>query len=166
MSGNNTNRERLDIESPEDRKTRLGSLMTNISKSIPQQTSPINSLSGRPQALPESDVLSRVRAFLPRMQKSNDELLAQALRDPNSVNMENGQEEQYIAMNLELGVFDAPQNPSGDMGPVVETKIPEGLQRDSDRETSSEKGSSSQSSSSESDSEVESDSLSTKPSLS
>ncbi|WVQ72385.1 hypothetical protein IAR50_001937 [Cryptococcus sp. DSM 104548] len=142
-------REKLDIESPEDRQARLGQLLSNISvgskSTETEPTIPLNPLPSRPHAMPESDVLSRVRAFLPQFQAANEDLLKRAKEDPDSVDIEKGQG-QHIAMDLGLGVFDAPENPANDMGPIIESTVPEGFQQRQDEESED-------SSSSESDSE-------------
>lgn len=54
---------------------------------------------------PPSDILSRVQAFLPQLQKANEEL---ETADPKSLDIENVEEEdgQYIEMNLGLGVYE------------------------------------------------------------
>ncbi|KAE8537956.1 hypothetical protein D1P53_006022 [Cryptococcus gattii VGV] len=168
MSPNSPKREKLDVESSQDREARLGHLLQSISSTSnqPQGNTPINSLNplpNRPHAVPESDVLSRVRAFLPQFQASNDALLAQARENPDSVDIEKGQSGQYISMDLGLGVFDAPENPKGDMGPVIATQPPESLTRqqedgDEERDSDSDRDDdSAESSSNESESEDEID---------
>ncbi|OWZ81379.1 hypothetical protein C365_00353 [Cryptococcus neoformans Bt85] len=166
MSSNSPKRERLDVESPQDREARLGQLLQSISSNPnqSQESTPIKSLNplpSRPHVVPESDVLSRVRAFLPQFQASNDALFAQARENPDSVDIEKGQSGQYISMDLGLGVFDAPENPKGDMGPVIATQPPESLtcqQEVGDEEANSDSdgdGDSTGSSSSGSESEDE-----------
>ncbi|WVQ80791.1 hypothetical protein IAT38_002896 [Cryptococcus sp. DSM 104549] len=158
---NSPRRERLDVESPQDREARLGQLLSSISEPKQDQQSPQsppNPIPSRPFAVPESDVLARVRAFLPEFQASNNALLAQAAANPESVNIEKGEGERYIAMDLGLGVFDAPSNPSGDMGPVVDSRPPEGLEakdEDENEEDESEESSDKSSSSDDSDEESE-----------
>lgn len=51
------------------------------------------------------------------------------------------QDHLQIAQDLGLGVFDAPENPKGDMGPVIATQPPESLthqQEDGDEERDSD----------------------------
>ncbi|ORY97386.1 hypothetical protein BCR43DRAFT_489686 [Syncephalastrum racemosum] len=54
---------------------------------------------------PNSDILSRVQAFLPQMQQANQSL---ERADPAALDIENvdEDEEQYIEMNLGLGVLE------------------------------------------------------------
>ncbi|KAG0231753.1 hypothetical protein BGW41_002105 [Actinomortierella wolfii] len=57
----------------------------------------------------ESVVISRLEAFLPKIRDANAELEKQVKLDPASVDIENVDEEsgeQYIEMDLGLGVFD------------------------------------------------------------
>jgi hypothetical protein len=77
--------------------------------------------------------LARVKAFLPQFQQSTTALLAQASIDPNAVNLENvNKGERMVAMDLGLGVYDAPGLSGTDgmegrgFGPVVESD-PSGL---------------------------------------
>ncbi|KAK8864509.1 hypothetical protein IAR55_001759 [Kwoniella newhampshirensis] len=141
-----TRREKLDVESPQDREARLGQLLSGIStqgdEGRKSPSSPINPIPSRPSAVPESDALARARAFLPLLQASNTELLARAAEDPDAVDIEKADGDRIIAMDLGLGVFDAPQNPSGDLGPIVDSRPPAGLRseerEDDDDEESSE----------------------------
>ncbi|CAO3637684.1 unnamed protein product [Mucor hiemalis] len=54
---------------------------------------------------PSSDILSRVQAFLPQLQKANEQL---ETANPKTLDIENVEEEdgQYIEMNLGLGVYE------------------------------------------------------------
>ncbi|KAF9363185.1 hypothetical protein BGX34_004689 [Mortierella sp. NVP85] len=57
----------------------------------------------------QSDILSRLENFLPKMKEANAQLEEQFKLDPKSVDIENVDEEsgeQYIEMDLGLGVFD------------------------------------------------------------
>ncbi|WVF71302.1 hypothetical protein IAT40_006105 [Kwoniella sp. CBS 6097] len=153
-------RERLDVESPEAREARLGNLLSSISPTSPGDgtsgsgpTSPVNPLPSRPSALPESDVLARVRAFLPQFQAANEQLLARAADDPESVNIEKVDGDRAIAMDLGLGVLDAPQNSTSNLGPVVDSQIPEGMAEDENSESEDSSDEDSSDSDSESDSE-------------
>ncbi|WVR06926.1 hypothetical protein IAU60_003962 [Kwoniella sp. DSM 27419] len=161
-------RERLDVESPQAREARLGNLLSTISSpnsgSIADPpgsgtTSPLNALPTRPYAVPQSDVLSRVKAFLPALQASNEELLARAAQDPESVNMEKLNGGRAVAMDLGLGVFDAPQDARADLGPMIDTRAPAGLSDDEaevmDQEASENDDSMEESSESSSDSSDE-----------
>ncbi|OCF33001.1 hypothetical protein I316_05339 [Kwoniella heveanensis BCC8398] len=154
-------REKLDVESPQAREARLGHLLSSISPSSSDKpsgsapTSPINPLPSWPSALPESDaVLARVRAFLPQFQAANAQLLAKAADDPESVNIEKVNGDRAIAMDLGLGVFDAPRDSTSNLGPVVDSQIPEGLSEEHKSESEED---SSEESSSDSDSDSESD---------
>ena len=77
-------------------------------------------------------VLARVRAFLPDFQASTNALLSQASQDPGSVNVETPRRgERAIAMDLGLGVYDAPgaagregEMESRGMGPVIDSREP------------------------------------------
>ncbi|KAF5351335.1 hypothetical protein D9758_007973 [Tetrapyrgos nigripes] len=88
-------------------------------------------------AVPPSQLLSRVQAFLPQMEASNALLAQKAQADPTSVDIEHVENgtERYIEMNLGLGVFETKKAPS-----------------DEDTEMSSSDSSSSSMSSSDSDS--------------
>jgi len=71
-------------------------------------------------------VLARVRAFLPDFQASTTAIMQQASLDPSSVNVENVKKgERAVAMDLGLGVYDAPGAAEGmegkGFGPVVDS---------------------------------------------
>ena len=71
-------------------------------------------------------VLARVRAFLPDFQASTTAIMQQASLDPSSVNVENVKKgERAVAMDLGLGVYDAPGAGEGmegkGFGPVVDS---------------------------------------------
>ncbi|CAO0794613.1 unnamed protein product [Mucor circinelloides] len=53
----------------------------------------------------QSDILSRVQAFLPQLKNANEQL---EKADPSKLDIENVDEEdgQYIEMNLGLGVYE------------------------------------------------------------
>jgi hypothetical protein len=59
-----------------------------------------------------SDILSRVQAFLPQMQQANESL---ERADPAALDIENvnEDEEQYIEMNLGLGVLEEKRKKTG-----------------------------------------------------
>ncbi|GJJ77976.1 hypothetical protein EMPS_10335 [Entomortierella parvispora] len=57
----------------------------------------------------QSDLLARLQDFLPKIKDANDQLDKMVKQDPKSVDIENVDEEsgeQYIEMDLGLGVFD------------------------------------------------------------
>ncbi|KAG0042469.1 hypothetical protein BGZ83_000411 [Gryganskiella cystojenkinii] len=57
----------------------------------------------------QSDLLARLQDFLPKMKDANDQLEKVIKEDPKAVDIENVDEEsgeQYIEMDLGLGVFD------------------------------------------------------------
>ncbi|WWC62116.1 uncharacterized protein I303_104706 [Kwoniella dejecticola CBS 10117] len=142
MTKPETPREKLDVESSEERQSRLSSLLSNISTPITQSNrpdAPLNPITpmsndsrSRPTALPESDALARARAFLPLFRDSNQQLLEKAAKDPNSVNMEKINGGQAVAMDLGLGVFDAPHDPTSSLGPIIDSHSPPGTAADPD----------------------------------
>ncbi|KAG6810180.1 hypothetical protein H0H92_012971 [Tricholoma furcatifolium] len=83
----NQNRQKLEIEDEDQRLSRI-------------QPS-------RPHAVPQSDLIARVRAFLPELEASNAILEQQRQANPSSVDIESVEEDaqQYIEMNLGLGLF-------------------------------------------------------------
>ncbi|KIM40659.1 hypothetical protein M413DRAFT_446076 [Hebeloma cylindrosporum] len=105
----------LDVEDDEQRQARIQSYLEKINSSaqptrafdnpIPQfdfgdrTTFPVK---------PNSELLSRVQAFLPQMEASNTMLSQRMQDDPASVDIEHIPEgmDQYIEMNLGLGVFE------------------------------------------------------------
>ncbi|GFZ45437.1 hypothetical protein JCM24511_03163 [Saitozyma sp. JCM 24511] len=127
-------RERLDVESPEDRQDRLGRLLSGVVTSSPTSpagpgvilgSGPTPGVRGVLETFPvaESSALARARAFLPLMQQSNIELLARRAENPDAVDIEHTEgQDKVIMMDLGLGVFDAPGGVEG--MPVQD--IPEG----------------------------------------
>ncbi|TFY78901.1 hypothetical protein EWM64_g5115 [Hericium alpestre] len=101
--------EKLEVESPEERVRRLQTAFENLNKSSAKASStPTGAFdfgSRETFPVPPSHLLERVQAFLPEMEASNAQLLRQ---DPEAVDIENlgEDEEQYIEMNLGLGVFE------------------------------------------------------------
>ena len=86
-------------------------------------------------------VLARVRAFLPDFQASTTAIMQQASLDPSSVNVENVKKgERAVAMDLGLGVYDAPGAGEGmegkGFGPVVDSDATalEGKEDDEDED--------------------------------
>ncbi|KAF9238843.1 hypothetical protein BU15DRAFT_75064 [Melanogaster broomeanus] len=113
----------LDVEDEEQRQTRIGSLLERLnvtSASASAQTPPSALLNvtdhkhTRGPIEPPNELLARVQAFLPAIQASNAALAGE---NPEDVDIENlrEDEEQYIEMNLGLGVFESkrPQTGSG-----------------------------------------------------
>ncbi|WWC89193.1 uncharacterized protein L201_004111 [Kwoniella dendrophila CBS 6074] len=155
-------REKLDVESPQAREARLGGLLSSIStpnaavQSTPAVSSFSNPIPSKPTALPESDALARVRAFLPQFRASNEELLARAAENPDSVDMEKINGGQAIAMDLGLGIFDAPQNPKSDLGPTVDSRPPADLAQDDEDDEDEEESDDTEDSSSDSSSDGDS----------
>jgi len=105
--------ETLDIEDEDARESRISSILSRLdTTSSPSKSSqPPTSFHGKerqPQDIDaSSDLLSRVQAFLPQLEASNKALLRRAQEDPSSVDIENVEdEENYIEMNLGLGVFE------------------------------------------------------------
>ncbi|KAH8798405.1 hypothetical protein DL96DRAFT_1824658 [Flagelloscypha sp. PMI_526] len=97
----------LEFEDKEGRLARLEMLLAQMdSKSENQRTrsSPFD----MSPPVPNSDLLERVRTFLPELQRSNDMLVSQeaASRDLENVDIS----QTYIEMDLGLGVFDVKSN--------------------------------------------------------
>ncbi|KAI0789381.1 hypothetical protein C8Q75DRAFT_765382 [Abortiporus biennis] len=113
----NTNRkvrlaERLEVEDDEERQQRLHNVFMQLDKSKNTQTDQVTKSfdfgdrTPFPVA-PPSELLSRVQAFLPELAASNAVLARRAQEDPSSVDIEElGETQQYIQMNLGLGVFE------------------------------------------------------------
>ncbi|KAG0268273.1 hypothetical protein BGZ95_002520 [Linnemannia exigua] len=83
----------------------ISSLLTGNKPSVPKET-PVGE---RKTFKVKSDLLSRLENFLPKMKEANDQLDKQLKADPKAVDIENVDEEsgeQYIEMDLGLGVFD------------------------------------------------------------
>ncbi|KAJ1724229.1 hypothetical protein LPJ53_001504 [Coemansia erecta] len=69
-----------------------------------------------------SDLLSRLQAFLPQIAEANKKLEVEAAEDPSKLDIENVNEddEQYIEMDLGLGVFDMkPKKDSSDTSDII-----------------------------------------------
>ncbi|KAI8973129.1 hypothetical protein BD414DRAFT_425179 [Trametes punicea] len=108
--------EALEVEDEEQRQERMHALLSRLnaaSSTGPNSGTPLQ----RPLSFgdgsafpagPSVDLLQRVQAFLPELAASNAELLRRARENPESVDIENVGEdqEQYIEMNLGLGVFE------------------------------------------------------------
>ncbi|KAJ3574447.1 hypothetical protein NP233_g1763 [Leucocoprinus birnbaumii] len=103
----------LDVEDDDQRQNRIQTLLEELNKDSKPQTQPSLQkfdFGTKPTfpVGPSSDLLSRVQAFLPQIQASNDALNQRMQEDPDSVNIEHISEnmDQYIQMNLGLGVFE------------------------------------------------------------
>ncbi|KAI8973571.1 hypothetical protein BDF20DRAFT_659550 [Mycotypha africana] len=117
MSKNST--ERLD---PKGKKNNLKKLLdVNSSNSgngsISDPTFPLPSnISSLP--IGQSDILSKVQAFLPQLKKANEEL---EQKDLSKLDIESVDEDgQYIEMNLGLGVYDMKNSEQSDSDEDVE----------------------------------------------
>lgn len=87
-------------------------------------------------------VLARARAFLPQLAAANEDLLARAREDPESVSIENPSG-AHVAMDLGVGVFDVKGEQNGVPGnvPVVEgEEWTKGDSSDSDSSSDSSDG--------------------------
>ncbi|KAL9716752.1 hypothetical protein Ac2012v2_001204 [Leucoagaricus gongylophorus] len=119
MDGNNSTV--LDVEDDDQRQNRIQNLLKNLnSDSKPQAPPNLPRFDfGSKSMLPvhsHSELLSRVQAFLPQIQSSNEVLNQRMQEDPTSVNIEHISEDmdQYIQMNLGLGVFEDRSNRTQD----------------------------------------------------
>ncbi|KAF8910536.1 hypothetical protein CPB84DRAFT_1812685 [Gymnopilus junonius] len=112
--------EKLDVEDEETRQARIQSYLEKLNAStnakdfthpsgIPQfdfgdrTTFPVN---------PPTELLSRVKAFLPQLEESNALITQRLQQDPSSIDIEHISDgmNQYIEMNLGLGVFEDRSN--------------------------------------------------------
>ncbi|KAJ3718629.1 hypothetical protein DFJ43DRAFT_754957 [Lentinula guzmanii] len=107
----------LEVEDEDARAIRLQSILEKLN-SGPSSSSettgsgmpypPFNFEERKTWAVdPPSELLSRVQAFLPQIEASNTILTQRAETDPQSVDMEQLEDdsERYIEMNLGLGVL-------------------------------------------------------------
>ncbi|ORX40299.1 hypothetical protein BD324DRAFT_648883 [Kockovaella imperatae] len=119
-----SSRQRLDVEDDAARQARLGKIFSELSASPRAGQAAFTAVidqDRRTFAVPPSDALARVKAFLPMLQSSNADLLARARSDPQAVNMEDTDgDDKVVAMDLGLGVFDVNDHQGGDFGPEVE----------------------------------------------
>ncbi|KAF9976225.1 hypothetical protein BGZ73_008932 [Actinomortierella ambigua] len=95
----------LELSSTEER---VANLINNAGRKE-QAENPILSAGERKTFRVQSDLISRLEAFLPKIKEANAELEKQVQMDPAAVDIENVDEEsgeQYIEMDLGLGVFD------------------------------------------------------------
>ncbi|KAK0466777.1 uncharacterized protein EV420DRAFT_1240577, partial [Desarmillaria tabescens] len=107
--------EKLEVEEEDARIRRIEAVMhkLNATASDPRPVAtaakPFDFGERRTFAVdPPSELLSRVQAFLPQIEASNAILTQRVELDPKSVDIEHITEgmEQYIEMNLGLGVFE------------------------------------------------------------
>ncbi|KAF9443765.1 hypothetical protein P691DRAFT_737425 [Macrolepiota fuliginosa MF-IS2] len=103
----------LDVEDDAQRQTRIQSLLEKLNSEAKPQTPagpPKFDFGDRSTCAvnPPSELLSRVQAFLPQLQASNETLTQRMQEDPDSVNIEHVSDnvDRYIQMNLGLGVFE------------------------------------------------------------
>ncbi|PPQ78594.1 hypothetical protein CVT24_002740 [Panaeolus cyanescens] len=125
--------ERLEIEDEEARQARIQSFLEKLNASS-SHTNPLSS-SSPPQfdfgnrmtypVEPPTDLLSRVQAFLPQLEASNNDLAQKAKADPSSIDIEHISDdmEQYIEMNLGLGVFEDRSKRSANTGDDEDTEM-------------------------------------------
>ncbi|KAH8549099.1 hypothetical protein BGW37DRAFT_503560 [Umbelopsis sp. PMI_123] len=74
----------------------------------------------------QSDLMARLQTFLPELESANRQLDQQISVDPREVDIENvDEDEQYIEMNLGLGVFEEkkPSDTSDDESDIDESDI-------------------------------------------
>ncbi|KAF9546056.1 hypothetical protein EC957_010192 [Mortierella hygrophila] len=93
----------LDLSSKDEL---ISSLLTGNKPSVPKGT-PVGER--KTFKVDKSDLLSRLEDFLPKIKEANVQLDQQLKADPKAVDIENVDEEngeQYIEMDLGLGVFD------------------------------------------------------------
>ncbi|PPQ72996.1 hypothetical protein CVT26_014512 [Gymnopilus dilepis] len=108
--------EKLDVEDEEARQARIQTYFEKLNTST--KTEDFTRPSGIPRfdfgdrttfpVNPPTELLSRVQAFLPQIEASNALLTQRMQEDPASVDIEHISEgsQQYIEMNLGLGVFE------------------------------------------------------------
>jgi len=105
--------EKLEVEDDEARFQRLQSTLEKLNASSTATPTPSFSFNpptqrSKPHPVPPSELLSRVQAFLPEFEASNEILAQRVQNDPSSVDIERVEDdaEEYIEMNLGLGVFE------------------------------------------------------------
>ncbi|KAF7783858.1 hypothetical protein Agabi119p4_23 [Agaricus bisporus var. burnettii] len=109
---NTDNNNVLDVEDDDQRQARIQALLENLNSDARPQPPPglQFDFGNKPpfDVNPPAELLSRVQAFLPQIQASNEALTQRMQKDPDSVNIEHVSEhmDQYIQMNLGLGVFE------------------------------------------------------------
>ncbi|CAE6457178.1 unnamed protein product [Rhizoctonia solani] len=106
----------LEFQDPQTRSSRVEELLAST-PSRPEQTItlPPRSLDElRNAPLPVNhNLLNRLEAFLPAMHESTQQLQQQAQSDPSSLDIEHldPSAQEYIEMNLGLGVYESRPNP-------------------------------------------------------
>ncbi|KAG6907014.1 hypothetical protein DXG01_010917 [Tephrocybe rancida] len=124
MASKKRTHETLEFEDEDARFKRLQStlekLNTNTSPLAAPNPFPLPTERTRPHAMPTSDLLARVQAFLPDLEASNAVLEQQRQADPTSVDIENVEDnaERYIEMNLGLGLFEQRGKDDSGRGPA------------------------------------------------
>ncbi|KAI0777410.1 hypothetical protein BD413DRAFT_178208 [Trametes elegans] len=161
----------LEVEDEEQRQERMHSLLARLNaNATPGTSAPLPPFDfGDRTTLPPGpplELLSRVQAFLPELAASNADLVRRARENPDSVDIENvgEDEENYIEMNLGLGVFDhrgelPPGIPVAGINPDVRVAESDSTSdSEDDSSKSSSNSSSSDSSSDDSSSDTDDDS--------
>ncbi|KAF9180019.1 hypothetical protein BGZ51_006343 [Haplosporangium sp. Z 767] len=100
----------LDLSSKDEL---ISNLLSGNSTSKPKET-PVGE---RKTFKVQSDLLARLEDFLPKIKEANAQLEQKVKEDPKAVDIENVDEEsgeQYIEMDLGLGVFDMKKNVTED----------------------------------------------------
>jgi len=105
--------QRLEIESEDERERRIGTLLERTNNGgrnhpnlLPVSPMAVDRGGPDPHAIPPpSELLDRVRSFLPQLADSNAALSRQSQDDIDIENVGDDQE-QYIELNLGLGVFE------------------------------------------------------------
>ncbi|KAH7335482.1 hypothetical protein B0J17DRAFT_670329 [Rhizoctonia solani] len=114
---NNDKPNLLEFQDPQTRSSRVEELLASTpSRSEQTINLPPKSLEElRSASLPVNhDLLSRLEAFLPAMHESTQQLQQQAQSDPSSLDIEHldPSTQEYIEMNLGLGVYESRPNQS------------------------------------------------------
>ncbi|KAI0066735.1 hypothetical protein BV25DRAFT_1912773 [Artomyces pyxidatus] len=138
--------ETLEVETDEARERRLQQILESLNApgdAPPQPPSLKFDFGNRETFVVPPPTEPRLQAFLPELEASNAQLLQ---RDPSSIDIEHieDDDEQYIQMDLGLGVFEERRSAES------------GSDGDSDSSSSESDGETSTSSSSDSDSEADS----------
>ncbi|KAG6816516.1 hypothetical protein H0H93_008010 [Arthromyces matolae] len=110
--------EKLDVEDEDARFKRIQSTLEKLNAPSSTPTPEPFSLPterSKPHSVPQSALLAQVQAFLPQLEASNATLQQQRESNPSSVDIESLTEglEEYIEMNLGLGLFEQRGNASG-----------------------------------------------------
>ncbi|EJT99966.1 hypothetical protein DACRYDRAFT_117584 [Dacryopinax primogenitus] len=150
----------LEVEDDDARESRLGNLLEqkasehlrsssatkarsdswNTQRELPLRLGRLNE--PLPTMETTSNLISRLDAFLPSLKASNDALIDQAARDPNSIDIEHltpteeGMVPAHIEMNLGLGVFTVKRG--GDASTAEDSNGEDNGEDDSDGEDGDE----------------------------